>query len=287
MGTWGTGILSSDFSSDIYDDFFSLYNEGKNVKEITEILVNENKETLIELSNDACEFWLVLGLAQWECRALEESVFNKVKNIVETKEILSYWKEENASTSDIKKREKVLDKFLEKLQTERKTAKKIKKEKYFNSIFNRGDCLTYKMKNGNYGGALVLTDEQQTICGTNYIAITTIDKKEKPSIEDFKNAYVYVKKLDSKKQHYLGNKLIDEEPQIAGFEAYQFNRENVEIEIIGNLRVYKNYEPGNIIKGYGWGQLLEILPQRDELEKTYGKPKMNIKLTKWTKKHWL
>src|SRR5690606_18390998 len=121
MGTWGTGILSSDFSSDIYDDFFSLYNEGKNVKEITELLVNENKETLIELSNDACEFCLVIALPQWECKALEEAVFNKVKNIVETQEILSYWKEENASTSDIKKRGKVLDKFLEKLQTERKT----------------------------------------------------------------------------------------------------------------------------------------------------------------------
>ncbi|MCD8518383.1 MAG: hypothetical protein LRY32_01340 [Flavobacterium sp.] len=106
MGTWGTGILSSDFSSDIYDDFFSLYNEGKNVKEITEILVNENKETLIELSNDACEFWLVLALAQWECRALEESVFNKVKNIVETKEILSYWKEENAYNFRHKKERK-------------------------------------------------------------------------------------------------------------------------------------------------------------------------------------
>mgnify|MGYP005859826577 CR=1 FL=1 len=287
MGTWGTGILSSDFSSDLYDDFFSLYNEGKNVKEITEILIKENNKTLFELPYDACEFWLVLALAQWECKALEESVLSKVKNIVESKENISHWREANASTSDVNKREKVLSKFLEKLQTERKTAKKIKKEKYFNSIFNRGDCLTYKMKNGNYGGALVLTDEQQTLCGTNYIAISTIDNKEKPSIEDFKNSDVYVKKLDSKKQYYLGNTLIDEEPQIVGFDAYHFKRENVEIEVIGNIRIYKNYDPGNIIRSYGWGQLLEILPQRDELEKIFGKPKMTVKLTQWTKKYWL
>jgi len=287
MGTWGTGILSSDFSSDIYDDFFSLYNEGKNVKEITEILIKENNNTLFESPHDACEFWLVIALAQWECKALEESVFNKVKNIVETKENLSYWKEANASTSDIKKREKVLDKFLEKLRTDRKTAKKVRKEKLFDSIFTQGDCLTYKMKNGNYGGALVLTNEKQTISGANYIAITTINKKEKPSIEDFKKSDVYVRKLEFQNQYYLGNRLIDEEPQIARFDAYQFKRENIEIETIGNLRVYKNYEPGNIIKGYGWGQLLEILPQRDELEKIYGKAKMTVKLTKWTKKHWL
>ena len=143
------------------------------------------------------------------------------------------------------------------------------------------------MKNGNYGGALVLTDEQQTICGTNYIAITTIDKKEKPSIEDFKKSDVYVKKLEPKEQYYLGNKLFDEIPQIAGFDAYLFKRDNVEIETIGNLRIYKNYDPGNIIRSYGWGQLLEILPQREELEKLYGKPKTTVKLTKWTKRHWL
>ncbi|MCD8518384.1 MAG: ribonuclease E/G, partial [Flavobacterium sp.] len=61
------------------------------------------------------------------------------------------------------------------------------------------------MKNGNYGGALVLTDEQQTICGTNYIAITTIDKKEKPSIEDFKNDFHYLKGVWSD----IGSKIVE------------------------------------------------------------------------------
>jgi hypothetical protein len=287
MGTWGTGILSGDFSSDIYDDFFNLYNEGKSAKEITEILVKENSKTLIEYPQDACEFWFALALAQWECKALEESVFIKVKSIIGSKENLFHWKESNASSSDIKKRENVLNKFLDKLQTERKTAKKIKKETLYSSIFSKGDCLTYTMKNGNYGRALVLTDEQQTICGTNFIAITTINKKEKPSIEDFKKSDVYVRKLSSQYQYYLGDRLFDEEPQIAGFDAYQFKRENVEIEIIGNLKVCKNYDPGNRIKGYGWGQLLEILPQREELEKIHGKPKIRMKLSKWLKKHWL
>jgi hypothetical protein len=287
MGTWGTGILSSDFSSDIYDDFFNLYNEGRSVKEITDILVKENIKTLIEHPHDVCEFWFVLALAQWECKALEESVFIKVKRIIESKENLFHWKESNASSSDIKKRENVLNKFLDKLQTERKTAKRIKKETLYNSIFNKGDCLTYTMKNGNYGGALVLTDEQQTIRGTNFIAITTIDTKEKPSIDDFKISDVYVMKLNSNNQYYLDDILIDEEPQIAEFNAYQFQRENVDIEIIGNLKVYKIYEPGKIIKGYGWGQLLEILPQREELEKIHGKPKIRMKLSKWIKRHWL
>ena len=44
------------------------------------------------------------------------------------------------------------------------------------------------MDNGNYGGAFVLTDEKGTEIGKNHIAITTIDKPTKPTIEDFKNA---------------------------------------------------------------------------------------------------
>jgi hypothetical protein len=286
MGTWGTGILSGDFSSDVYDDFFNLYNEGISVKEITDILIRENLETIANHPPDACEFWFVIALAQWECKALEESVFIRVKSIIESRENLQHWKEANASSSDIKKREKVLIKFLDKLQTGRKTAKKIRKKTLYTSIFKKGDCLTYIMKNGNYGGALVLTDEQQTICGTNFIAITTIDQKEKPTVEDFKKSDVYVKKLSSQNQYFLGDKLFDEEPQIAGFDAYLFKRENVEIEITGNLKVYKEYEPGNRIKGYGWGQLTEIVPQREELEKIYGKPKTRIKLSEWLTKRW-
>lgn len=161
MGSWGTGISSNDTFADIYDDFFDYYNDGMSVKEITEELINLNWE-ISDIPEDENNFLFAIALAQWECKELDESVFKRVEYIINSKSDLKLWKESGASNADLKKREKALEKFLEKLKSEKKTAKKRKPKTFINSIFKKGDCLTYVMKNGNYGGAFVLTDEENT-----------------------------------------------------------------------------------------------------------------------------
>ena len=42
MGNWSTAIKDSDAFSDVYGDFFELYNNGENPKEITEKILSEN-----------------------------------------------------------------------------------------------------------------------------------------------------------------------------------------------------------------------------------------------------
>jgi hypothetical protein len=288
MGAWGTGISSNDTYADIYDQFIELYNEGLPVSEITKRLIAENQET-INLPEDATNFWFALANGQWECKALDKDIFTTVERIIKTGEDLAIWKELDASQADLKLREKVLNKFLTKLQTEKDKPKKRTKKKYYNSIFKKGDCLTYIMENGNYGGAFVLTDEQETEVGTNYIAITTLDKKEKPTLDDFKKAEIYIKRVNeiSFKGSEMRQEWVDQ-PQIGGFSALLFKNHKVDIEVIGQLPIYKDYKIRTDRQvGFGWIVLKSAIPYKDEYIKINGQQKSKLKLSEWTKKHWL
>lgn len=290
MGTWGTGIKSNDTSADIYDNFFKLYNEEKSVKEITEELIRKNKD-LIKDKFDSNNFWFAIALCQWECKQLDNSLYEEIRKIIESKSDLTIWKELDATDSDIKEREIELNKFLIKLQTEKKSAKKIIKPKYYDSIFKKGDCFVFKMIDGNYGGAFVLTDEQNTEIGANFIALTDITKIEKPTLNDFKEANVYVKRekdINNLLAKFGKVKIeIKDIPQIGMVCASDFKKEKIDFEIIGNLKILNPYKPGNSFRGIPWNQLLKILPNRENNENLYGKPKTKIKLNKWTKWHWL
>jgi hypothetical protein len=287
MGAWGTGISSNDTYADIYQQFIDLYNEGLNVREITKRLLNENEET-INIVEDSPNFWFAIANGQWECKELEKEVFSKVEHIINSGEDIRIWKELEASQAGIKLREKVLEKFLTKIRTEKEKPRKRTKKRLYNSVYQKGDCLTYLMDKGNYGGAFVLTDEQQTESGTNYIAITTIDKPTKPTVNDFKTAEVYIKRVNeiNFSQSVIKQNWVDQ-AQIGGFSAI-IKRLNIEIEIIAQLNTYKEY---NRIKeriiGFGWIALKSTIPCKDEYVKINGQPKTKLKLNKWIQKHWL
>lgn len=287
MGTWGTGISSNDTYADIYNDFFELYNNGFLVSEITEKLIQENQEMINE-SEDSNNFWFALALAQWECKELNVEVFEKVNQIINSGSDLILWRNLDATNADIKSRGIVLEKFLLKLENEKANPKKRKINKLYDSIFKKSDCLTYIMQNGNYGGAFVLTDEIQSSVGGNFIAITNIDQKQKPTIEEFKKAEVYIQR--EKTSYFEGNTLKEkwiDKPQIGIFMAVSFKRENVEIEIIGQVKIKKDYKKENTFLGFGWETLLSKIPFKKKYIELNGEPKTKIKLTKWTKNYWL
>jgi hypothetical protein len=292
MGTWGTAISSNDTYADIYEQFIDLYNEGLAIPEITKRLISENQET-INISEDANNFWFAIAKGQWECKALDEEILLKVNHIIKSGEDLRVWKDLGASLQDIKTRERVLNNFLIKLQTEKEKPRRKTKKKLCNSIFKKGDCLTYKMNNGNYGGAFVLTEEQETELGINFIAITTIDKANKPTITDFKKAQVYVKRANetSFKGTEIHNAWVDQ-PQITGFFALDFKNANFEIEVVGNLPIINKYTVRRDLQIFSnWNDLKSAIPLRDEYAKINGIAKTKLKLTKWTSwnliKHWL
>jgi len=275
MGAWGTGISSNDSYADVYDEFADLYNEGMDVPEITQRLVTKNREIIN--SEDSSSFWFAIANAQWEYKALDSYILSRVEKIIQSGEDITFWKAAGASEKDIKAREKVLSNFLLKIQTEKEKPKKRAKKKLHSSIFKKGDCLTYIMNNGNYGGAFVLSDEQNTVSGQNIIAITKIDQLIKPDLDDFKKAYIYIRR----EKHSPLSKNWIEQPQIAGFFGFLLKKEAIEIEVIGNLLIKNNYE----IKAgryYGWINLVSAVPFDNEYIKINGAAKSTLKLSTWT-----
>lgn len=81
MGAWGAAISSNDTYADIYGEFFDLYNDGLDVDEISKKLVLDNKE-IIDDTDDSNNFWFALAKAQWECKQLDKSVFDRIKKLL-------------------------------------------------------------------------------------------------------------------------------------------------------------------------------------------------------------
>lgn len=191
MGVWGTAISSNDTYADIYGEYFDLYNEGLDAAEISKKLIADHQETIND-PDDCNNFWFALAKSQWECKQLNTDVFDRVKKIIETGTDLEVWRHLNAEEKEIKKRKVALDKFLRDLQTERPKAKARKKKTLRQPIFEKGDCLTFKLENGNYGGAVVLEAIKNSEYGHNLIATTRINQTNKPTKPDFEHAEVLV-----------------------------------------------------------------------------------------------
>lgn len=258
MGTWGTAIKSNDTSADIYADFFDSYNEGKKPDEIKNKLISENPDG----TND---FWFALALALWETKSLPKDILEKVRGIIESESDLKLWRELDASESDIKKRKVVLDKFLAKLQSEKAKPKAHKKERKREPIFEKGTCLTFKMKNGNYGGAIVLAYDSYTKFGYNLIVTTRINQNQKPTISDFKKCKILVANFGHWKN----------EMKVTWYLPDRFKKEFSNLfEKVGIIPIDKKYDPiANSIRGSfsaGWQNIIEPIELQLEHEKSNG-----------------
>jgi len=282
MGVWGTGISSNDTFADTYEQFIELYNEGGTSSEITSKLIEENKNDLETIPEDAPNFWYAVAKAQWECKALELSVLERVEYYIQSGEDLKIWKELGGTPADLAARKIVLEKFLTKLKTERKSPRLRRRKKLYDSVFRAGDCLVYRMENGNFGGAFVLTEEFQTEAGVNYIAITTLDTKGKPALEDFSDAEIYVRVEDLYRFDSDGLliKSRGDAPQIAGFYAMSFETDKLGIEVVGRFRIRNPFKIERIV-GYGWQTLQNLVPKREQYEREHGKPTSRLFLTEW------
>ena len=191
MGTWGTAIKDSDAFADIYSEFFELYNKGGQPDMISKKIIEENWE-MLEIEEEKNSLWFALALAQWETKSLTPDVLSTVEHIINSGDDLKIWQELGAEENDLKKREIALNKFLEKIKSARPKTKPRKRIKLKTPIFSTGDCLTFIMKNGNYGGAVVLATDQNPETAYNLVATTRLNQKTKPSLEDFVNAEVLI-----------------------------------------------------------------------------------------------
>lgn len=282
MGTWGTAIKDNDTFADIYDEFFELYDKGESPQDISKKLFTNNQE-LINVSNDGSNFWFALALAQWETKSLDNNVFSTVENIIITGKDLQSWRELDADEDDIKKRKTNLEKFLEKLKTEKLKVKPRKKAKNIKPIFATGDCICFNLKNGNYGGALVLSTNTDPKFGLNLIASTSINKTTKPTVNDFENADVLMCTFAN----------WNDEPKITWYFPPLPKDNPPSFEVIGKTQIEIDYNSketrGTVYKFHptfsgGWHQIIEAINMQIEHEKTNSLPKNRLKISQVIKK---
>lgn len=264
MGAWGTAIKSNDTSSDIYSEFYDLYNEGAEPKAVADKLIKENRES-IDSPEDSNNFWFALALALWETKSLTEEIYLKVKEAIVSGQDLLIWKELDASENDIKRRKAVLEKFLEQLSTERPKAKARKKLKVREPIFEKGACLSFKLKNGNYGGAIVFEADKQTGYGYNLVVTTRLNEPDKPSIQQFENAEVLVANFAN----------WDNEPKISWYLPDRYQKEASSLfEVVGLVKVETSFSPnGKEIRASfsgSWQQVVEPVELQFAYEREKG-----------------
>lgn len=278
MGTWGTGISSNDVYEDINYEFFELYNQGMEVSAITLKLIQENKE-LIDSHEDQNNFWIAIAKSQWECKDLDPKIFNQIKDIVESGKDIKLWKQLDASESDLTKRKKVLENFLNKISTEKKTARRRKVKKLRNAIFEKGDCLIFKLSDEDYCGAFVLESEKETEFGLNLIVVTNIKKTEKPTVKDFESAKV----LYHLEQQI--NKEFKPQEQISWYYAQFFNKAETKFEKIGQLKVNRNYYSNKDYQSFSNWDNLKSFQDKFYSDFDNNKCKINKKLSSLIKKY--
>ena len=276
MGAWGTAISSNDTYADIYDAFFDLYNGGQFVKDISKKLIADNQETINE-PDDSNNFWFALAKAQWECKQLDTEILEKVKEIIETGLDLEVWRRLDAVEKDNKKRKVVLDKFLADLQTERLKVKSRKKKVIKQPPFEKGDCLTFKLENGNYGGAVVLEAIKDTEYGHILLATTRINQPTKPTKTDFENAKVLIANYTN----------WDNKFNIKWYLPIRHKQTAHLIEKVETLEVQINYDISKSMNGFVadfdiW--VIQVADQQFKSEETKARPTTKQTIKELTKK---
>lgn len=128
MAHWGTAISMSDTYTDIFGQFIDMYNEGLEVKVISEKIITDNQDIIAD-SEECNSLWFALAKAQWECKELDPKILERVKAIIESGADIELWQFLKADEEDINKRKEVLKKFLEELQTEKYKPRDRKKKK--------------------------------------------------------------------------------------------------------------------------------------------------------------
>ncbi|KFC20497.1 hypothetical protein [Chryseobacterium sp. FH1] len=282
MGTWGTSIKDNDAFADIYSEFFDLYNKGAEPNVISKKVFDDNWE-ILEIEEEKNSLWFALALAQWETKSLEPKILSAVEEIIISGADLKTWLDLGASEQDIRKRKIVLDKFLEKIRSDRPKAKPRKRVKSKIPIFVTGDCFVFKMENGNFGGAVVLARDDNPETAYNLVATTRLNQIKKPTIKDFENAEVLICNFG----HW------EDKPDINWCMPDLFYKNYSDIyELAGNLSVEIEYETKNYQgEGYlfkptftaGWNMKGALERQLDS-ELTKQKPSQKITIKKLTKK---
>lgn len=219
MGCWGMGITQSDEYCEIYERFMEEYDEGKPLLDIKQDILDEYLEEFDENDGVLHDVYFAIGKAEWMCGGISDEILEKITQVIHSGANIEFYRELEATESDLKLRKKNLDKFLSALIIPRgKTKKrKIPTEKYIKiekpklPSFKCGDIFAYEV-DGKY--RILCFISRGKFCATyaSYAYVWRNLFDEIPSIRDLMNDYVMplgyftVENFpDINKLQYIGN----------------------------------------------------------------------------------
>ncbi|MDR7002927.1 hypothetical protein [Neobacillus niacini] len=191
MGAWGVAILSDDIAEDVNFRYKDLLGDNYSNEEASRIVIEEYLNELDD--EEITAFWLSFALIQWKLGRLQEEVKNKVLQIIDSGSDLERSEEDPKLK---KKRESVLLKLKEQLNSPQPQAKKVPKRFVSETTLKAGDAISYELLSGDYIILKVIGIIEQWT-GDRYPLFEICDwmGKEIPSKEQ-------INKLDLKKETF-------------------------------------------------------------------------------------
>lgn len=197
MATDGVKIIDGDLATDTYDQIMDLYDSDASIevikKEIPFIKGNygPNADFYHEI------FVTTYAFAFWEIGELTDEILNEVKRVIELNAGLKVWTEE-CDEKEGKKRQKELEKLINKISQPNLKVRKRKKYKLIkNFYFQPDDVLTFQLSDKNFYALVCAKITQQRGQCTYDLVTTTYKGKTKPTIDELKNCFIAGRKIDS------------------------------------------------------------------------------------------
>ena len=239
MGTWNFGIKSDDFVLDVIDSFKDYLKQNISVAEASNLILKDYSKEIKD-SDDGPLFWIALGEMQWSYGELDKKVLENIKDDFSNGRGLERWAEQ--SENDLQKRKRVIDKFIQKLESD--NAKPSKKPKLIvrPPIYKPGDCLSILLDNNQYGAALVLASIHDIPeLGLNVIATIDYLSSDKPTIDVFK------KREWLKLTHHNWNGELD----VNEYSFRFWQKEKHRFEVVGKIPIIKSdFQKGFYFSNY-------------------------------------
>jgi len=135
-------------------------------------------------------FVTAYALAFWEIGELTDEILNEVKRVIELKAGVNLWTKD-VDEKEGKKRQKVLDRFLEKISAPNKKVRNRKKYRVVKNLyFESNDVLSFKLSDNNYCAIICAQITQEKSQITYDFVLTTYKGKQKPTIETLKDEFI-------------------------------------------------------------------------------------------------
>jgi hypothetical protein len=295
MAIEGTKIIDGDLSRDTYNGIMDLYDSDASIeiirKEIPFVKTDFGSET--DFYHEI--FVTAYALAFWEIGELTNEILTEVKNVISVAAGVNCWTEKSGKTEG-KKRQKELDKLLEKISQSNYKIRKRKKYRLISKLyFQPDDILAFQLPDKNYYAVVCVKVTQQRGNCTYDLVATTYKSKVKPIPADFHNCFIAGRIISSGFDEMI---TLSYQPDIEEIWKYYKSATNYffglpyhlvthkdiigfkdKIETVGKLKIKESFKrEGSYVYESGFDRFESIFSDLESYMKVNGEEKFPVTL---------